>query len=77
MPECVSTCLVGILLVFSLGADHSILFSGVEQGTLFAAESAIWGIPGGDLLFPCILLIYELKLCRLLTGYFFATMDKR
>lgn len=46
IAERASTRLAGVLLGFPLGAGISILFFGIEQGALFAAESALWGIPG-------------------------------
>lgn len=46
IAERASTRLAGVLLGFPLGAGLSILFFGIEQGALFAAESALWGIPG-------------------------------
>jgi len=46
VAERASTRLAGVLLGFPLGAGLSILFFGIEQGALFAAESALWGLPG-------------------------------
>lgn len=38
--------LAGVIMGFPLGAGLALFFLGVEQGTGFAAHSALWSIPG-------------------------------
>lgn len=38
--------LAGVLMGFPLGAGLALLFLGIEQGVDFAANSALWSIPG-------------------------------
>ncbi len=38
--------LAGVLMGFPLGVGLTFLFLGIEQGPIFAAESALWSIPG-------------------------------
>lgn len=61
IAEKVSTRFAGVLLGFPLGAGLSILFFGMEQGAHFAAESALWGIPG-ILASLCAALAYAVNL---------------
>ena len=46
IAERVSTRFAGVLLGFPLGAGLTFFFTGIEQGPLFAAESAPWAIQG-------------------------------
>lgn len=46
VAERLSTRLAGVLLGFPLGAGLTFFFTGIEQGPLFAAESAPWSIQG-------------------------------
>ena len=44
--ERVSARLAGVMVGFPLGAGLTLFFLGLEQGTAFAAESALWSIQG-------------------------------
>ena len=44
--ERVSTRLAGVMVGFPLGAGLTLFFLGLEQGPVFAAESALWSIQG-------------------------------
>lgn len=46
VAERISTRFAGVLLGFPLGAGLTFFFTGIEQGPLFAAESAPWSIQG-------------------------------
>lgn len=46
VAERLSTRFAGVLLGFPLGAGLTFFFTGLEQGPLFAAESAPWSIQG-------------------------------
>ena len=46
VAERLSTRFAGVLLGFPLGAGLTFFFTGIEQGPLFAAESAPWSIQG-------------------------------
>ncbi len=46
VAEKLSTRFAGVLLGFPLGAGLTFFFTGIEQGPLFAAESAPWAIQG-------------------------------
>ena len=46
MQKGLSTRFAGVLLGFPLGAGLTFLFTGIEQGPLFAAESTPWAIQG-------------------------------
>ena len=46
IAERISTRFAGVLLGFPLGAGLTFFFTGIEQGPLFAAESAPWAIQG-------------------------------
>lgn len=46
IAEKLSTRFAGVLLGFPLGAGLTFFFTGIEQGSLFAAQSAPWAIQG-------------------------------
>ncbi len=46
VAESVSTRFAGVLLGFPLGAGLTFFFTGIEQGPLFAADSAPWSVQG-------------------------------
>lgn len=46
VAERLSPRLAGVLLGFPLGMGLSLFFIGLEQGTLFASQSALWSIQG-------------------------------
>ncbi len=46
IAEKISTRFAGVLLGFPLGAGLTFFFTGIEQGPLFAADSAPWSIQG-------------------------------
>ena len=46
VAEGISTRFAGVLLGFPLGSGLTFFFTGIEQGPLFAAESAPWSIQG-------------------------------
>jgi hypothetical protein len=56
VAERLSTRFAGVLLGFPLGAGLTFFFTGIEQGPLFASESAPWSIQGlGATLVFCLL----------------------
>lgn len=56
VAEQLSTRFAGVLLGFPLGAGLTFFFTGIEQGPLFAAQSAPWAIQGlGATLVFCLM----------------------
>ncbi len=65
VAERLSTRFAGVLLGFPLGAGLTFFFTGIEQGPLFAAESAPWSIQGlsATLIF-CLLYNQSCKIAK-------------